>query len=61
MKTISLRCLVDDAGMKDSCRSDMSAAGGSPTFGKFIYNTSLPIFLNAFASQNITEGGCPAI
>ena len=61
VKTISLHCLA--AAMTDACRADIAAAGGStlPAPGKFIYNTSLPIFLNALASDDIATGGCPPI
>ena len=62
VKTIDLKCLVDDAGMRASCMADIKAGGVPPVpFSKWIYNTSLAVFEGAFASQDPSKGGCPAV
>eukprot|EP00316_Scyphosphaera_apsteinii_P016398 CAMPEP_0119319650 /NCGR_PEP_ID=MMETSP1333-20130426/49981_1 /TAXON_ID=418940 /ORGANISM="Scyphosphaera apsteinii, Strain RCC1455" /LENGTH=396 /DNA_ID=CAMNT_0007326117 /DNA_START=101 /DNA_END=1291 /DNA_ORIENTATION=- len=60
VKTISLACLASK--MTGACRSDIMAAGGVPfPLTHWIFNTSLPVFLKAFASEKVALGGCPAI
>ncbi len=62
-KTIDLKCLADQVGMRDACLADISAAGGAPPipFSVWIYNRSLPVFEAAFASEDPSQGGCPAV
>ncbi|KAL1504714.1 hypothetical protein AB1Y20_008493 [Prymnesium parvum] len=62
-KTIALKCLVEDVGMLTACKADILAAGGlpGPPFTKWIYNTSLKVFQDAFASENPDQGGCPNV
>ena len=59
VKTISLKCLSEQ--MKSACLADIKAAGGGSPFhsDRWIYNTSLPNFLRAFASDDASAGGCP--
>ena len=57
-----LKCLIDDVGMKSACIADLQASGAPVfPFTHWIYNTSLPVFLRAFASEDAAQGGCPAI
>jgi len=60
VKTINLKCLAEEAGMRKACQADLVKAGGLPfPFSKWIWNESLPIFEAAFASDDPAKGGCP--
>ena len=63
VKTIDLKCLAEDAGMKAACLADYKAHPLVPPlpFTKWIYNESLPVFEKAFASEDPSQGGCPAV
>lgn len=58
VKTVSLKCVLGH--IRDWCMYDIAAAGGVSS-DYFIYNTSLPVFLKVFASNDVASGGCPPV
>lgn len=62
-KTIDLKCLSarSGAGMLEACTRDLLAAGGIWRPGTWIWNKSLPVFQNAFDSDDPASGGCPPL
>lgn len=61
-KTIDLKCLAHGAGMVETCKTDIAAAGGFiPGASEWIFNTSLKVFVDAFSTDDPTKGGCPNV